>query len=67
VTGALLTLDVLSATRGGLPVAVPKTFTPYIQNTSSADASRLHAVVVDLGDRPDSIPTFPDRIIRRLR
>lgn len=38
----------------------------YIQNTGSADASRLHARLVDVGDRVGATPTFPDRTIRRL-
>jgi hypothetical protein len=56
---------VVSATRDGAPVAVPDTFTPYIQSTSS-DASRLHTVLIDVGDRAGATPTFPDRTIRRL-
>ncbi len=65
-TGAIIRLEVVSATRDGIPVTVPQTFTPYIQNTSSSDASRLLTRLVDVGDRADSTPTFPERTIRRL-
>ncbi len=65
-TGAYLKLEVTSATRNGTPVAAPTDFTPYIQNVASSDASRLHAVLMDVGDTTTSTPTFPDTTIRRL-
>lgn len=65
-TGAYVTLQVTSATRNGTPVAAPTDFTPAIQNVASSDASRLTAVLMDVGDTPTSTPTFPTLIIRRL-
>jgi len=64
--GAVLRLEVVSATRGGVAVPAPAGFTPYLQNTSSADASRLQAVFMDAGDRADDTAFVVDRIVRRL-
>ncbi len=65
-TGASLRLQVVTATRDGATVAPPNDFTPYLENTSSSDASQLHAVLLDVGDSPSSTPTFPDKTVRRL-
>lgn len=65
-TGAFLKLGLVSATRDGVPVAVETDLTAYIQNTKSSDASRLDAVLVDIGDTPSSTPTLPRLTIRRL-
>ena len=65
-TGAYLKLQVTSATRNGTAVTAPPDFVPYLQNTSSSDASQLHAVLIDVGDAPSSTPTFPDKTVRRL-
>lgn len=65
-TGAYIKLQVTSATRNGTPVGAPADATPAIQNVSSSDASRLRAVLMDVGDTPTSTPTFPTLTVRRL-